>query len=100
MTIQIAESIQHTPPKNGFDQRDYTGVTEQQVSVSTSVSSPTTDTFVIRGDVTFLEGVQELSVRLAPALRPFANASLHVVGATFVDAVATTLQKARVIRFK
>jgi len=100
MTVQIPSSKQHTPPKNGFNQREYRSVAEQYLAESVVVSSPATTDLEITGDLTLPEGAQELGVRLAPALRPVANAALHVVGSSFASVVAASLQKAQIKRFR
>ena len=99
MTIQISGRVQHSPPVNGFDQVTFHGVSEKEESESVVVALPVTSNLRIDGDITFPSGVTS-DTRLVPSLRPFSNAALHVVGYSFAESVATTLQKARIIRFR
>lgn len=99
MTIQIPGSVQHPPPVNGFNQVPLHGVAEKEESESVVVALPLANNLSIEGDITFPSGATS-DTRLVPALRPFSSAALHVVGYSFAEAVVTTLQKARIIRFR
>jgi len=84
-TITIPPSLGYDHPPDGFDQLDFVSGPQQKGYISATTVAPAN--LSVSGTASYDDGSTEVALPLVPALRPFHNAALHVVGRPFVDAI-------------
>lgn len=83
MTITIPPVLQYPIAPNGYDSRVFDGCIRKQSDNATVTTSASL--LSVSGDIVYTDGVMEVGKTLVPPMRPAPNASLHVVGQSFLD---------------